>query len=85
VTTEGELTLVEEFNVPAGAPIGLGFRVPLMLISPWTRGHYVYSEVGRAAHPRCVLARTPALCAFPHTCAMCHVAHACACACLAQP
>lgn len=45
VTTEGELTLVEEFNIPRGNPIGLGFRVPLMIVSPWTRGHLVYSEV----------------------------------------
>jgi phospholipase C len=26
-------------------PVGLGFRVPLMLISPWTRGGWVTSEV----------------------------------------
>lgn len=26
-------------------PIGLGFRVPLLLISPWTRGGWVTSEV----------------------------------------
>lgn len=45
VTTVGELTKVEEFGVPAGTPIGMGFRVPLILVSPWTRGHYVYSEV----------------------------------------
>ena len=45
VTTVGELTLEEELYVAPGHPIGLGFRVPLLLISPWTRGHYVYSEV----------------------------------------
>jgi phospholipase C len=26
-------------------PIGLGFRVPCLVISPWTRGGYVFSEV----------------------------------------
>jgi len=45
VTTDGELTLVEEFGIPAGNPIGLGFRVPMIIVSPWTRGHLVYSEV----------------------------------------
>jgi phospholipase C len=45
VTTEGELTKKIEFRIPKGHPIGLGWRVPLMLISPWTRGDYVYSEV----------------------------------------
>eukprot|EP01116_Phalansterium_solitarium_P008712 TRINITY_DN22675_c0_g1_i2.p1 TRINITY_DN22675_c0_g1~~TRINITY_DN22675_c0_g1_i2.p1 ORF type:complete len:683 (+),score=260.03 TRINITY_DN22675_c0_g1_i2:82-2130(+) len=38
VTTVGEVT-------DAGKPIGLGFRVPLMIISPWTRGNAVVSEV----------------------------------------
>ncbi|WP_436497610.1 phosphocholine-specific phospholipase C [Actinokineospora sp. HUAS TT18] len=28
-----------------GKPIGLGFRVPLIVVSPWTRGGYVNSEV----------------------------------------
>jgi phospholipase C len=45
VTTEGELTQKVEFGIPEGRPIGLGWRVPLFLISPWTRGDYVYSEV----------------------------------------
>lgn len=45
VSTVGELTLVEEFGIPPNNPIGLGFRVPFMIISPWTRGHLVYSEV----------------------------------------
>ena len=50
VPVEGELTKTEEFNIPAGHPIGLGWRVPLFLISPWTRGDYVFSEVsGRVA------------------------------------
>jgi phospholipase C len=28
-----------------GAPIGLGFRVPAIVVSPWTAGGYVHSEV----------------------------------------
>jgi phospholipase C len=28
-----------------GLPVGLGFRVPCLIISPWTRGGYVFSEV----------------------------------------
>jgi phospholipase C len=32
-------------GVTAPLPIGLGFRVPLLLISPWTRGGWVTSEV----------------------------------------
>ncbi|HUZ56048.1 MAG TPA: phospholipase C, phosphocholine-specific [Streptosporangiaceae bacterium] len=31
--------------VPQPLPVGLGFRVPLLLISPWTRGGWVTSEV----------------------------------------
>ncbi|WP_329128679.1 phospholipase C, phosphocholine-specific [Streptomyces sp. NBC_01476] len=31
------------FNQPV--PVGLGFRVPLLLVSPWTRGGWVTSEV----------------------------------------
>jgi phospholipase C len=30
---------------PIPLPVGLGFRVPLILISPWTRGGWVTSEV----------------------------------------
>jgi phospholipase C len=29
----------------AGSPIGLGVRVPMILVSPWSRGGYVCSEV----------------------------------------
>jgi phospholipase C len=32
-------------GVTAPLPIGLGFRVPLILVSPWTRGGWVTSEV----------------------------------------
>lgn len=37
VSTTGEIT--------DGKPIGLGFRVPMMAISPWSRGGWVCSEV----------------------------------------
>jgi phospholipase C len=33
------------FGVTQPMPVGLGFRVPLILISPWTRGGWVTSEV----------------------------------------
>ena len=32
-------------GVTAPLPVGLGFRVPLFLVSPWTRGGWVTSEV----------------------------------------
>ncbi|MFD1052639.1 alkaline phosphatase family protein, partial [Kibdelosporangium lantanae] len=28
-----------------GVPVGLGFRVPMLIMSPWTRGGWVCSEV----------------------------------------
>ncbi|MEU8948399.1 phosphocholine-specific phospholipase C [Streptomyces sp. NPDC048489] len=34
-----------EYGVTEPLPVGLGFRVPLILISPWTRGGWVTSEV----------------------------------------
>ena len=37
VTTNGEIT--------DGKPIGLGFRVPMMVVSPWSTGGWVCSEV----------------------------------------
>jgi len=45
VTVQEELTHTVIQNIPPGHPIGLGFRVPLIIVSPWTRGGYVYSEV----------------------------------------
>jgi phospholipase C len=36
---------LESSLAPAPLPVGLGFRVPLFLISPWTRGGWVTSEV----------------------------------------
>lgn len=38
VDTTGEVSTV-------GLPVGLGFRVPMLLISPWTRGHKVVSQI----------------------------------------
>ena len=40
--TVGGLTA---YGVTSPMPIGLGFRVPLILVSPWTRGGWVTSEV----------------------------------------
>jgi phospholipase C len=36
---------LETSLAPRPLPVGLGFRVPLLLISPWTRGGWVTSEV----------------------------------------
>ena len=43
VSVEGEINT--EVMTTEPAPIGLGFRVPLLIISPWTRGNLVLSEV----------------------------------------
>jgi len=45
VPVKGEITTSSWYEIPPGNPIGLGFRVPLIIVSPWTRGGYVYSEV----------------------------------------
>ena len=47
VTVEGELIKEPYTIVPKGSPIGMGFRVPFFIVSPWTRvkGGQVYSEV----------------------------------------
>jgi phospholipase C len=47
MTTLGEITTESYVSVPPGNPIGFGFRVPLIIVSPWTRvkGGAVYSEV----------------------------------------
>ncbi|HEX6453520.1 MAG TPA: phospholipase C, phosphocholine-specific [Trebonia sp.] len=37
-------TDLTEYGLTAPAPVGLGFRVPLILVSPWTRGGWVTSE-----------------------------------------
>jgi phospholipase C len=38
-------TDLASYGLTAPAPVGLGFRVPLLLVSPWTRGGWVTSEV----------------------------------------
>lgn len=38
VSTDGEI-------LPDGSPIGCGFRVPLIAVSPWSRGGWVCSQV----------------------------------------
>eukprot|EP01038_Epipyxis_sp_PR26KG_P011333 gene11333-15197_t len=43
VTVEGEINSNVLASEPS--PIGLGFRVPLLIVSPWTRGNIVISEV----------------------------------------
>lgn len=52
VTTVGEVT-------SAGLPIGPGFRVPLVIVSPWTRGNVVVSEVMDHTSVLKVRARVP--------------------------
>ncbi|PYF75988.1 phosphocholine-specific phospholipase C [Pedobacter nutrimenti] len=34
-----------EFERKAGSPIGLGYRVPFVVASPWTKGGYVNSQI----------------------------------------
>ena len=45
--TEGEFLTVEPLSTDAGGfagPIGLGFRVPLLVLSPFSRGGHICSE-----------------------------------------
>jgi phospholipase C len=41
----GEADEFVSVGATAPLPVGLGFRVPLILVSPWTRGGFVTSEV----------------------------------------
>jgi len=43
--TTDEFCLDSSLELSQPRPVGLGFRVPLLLISPWTRGGWVTSEV----------------------------------------
>ncbi|MFE2729088.1 phosphocholine-specific phospholipase C [Kitasatospora sp. NPDC059327] len=43
--TDGRSTVSTAGEISHGKPIGLGFRVPLIAVSPWSRGGYVNSEV----------------------------------------
>ena len=46
VSTAGELTTVNESGgTISSSPIGLGFRVPMIIVSPWTYGGRVCSQV----------------------------------------
>jgi phospholipase C len=38
-------TDLSKYGFTQPAPVGLGFRVPMLLVSPWTRGGWVTSEV----------------------------------------
>lgn len=42
---ENELFLGVDESSARGAPVGLGFRIPMIVASPWTRGGWVNSEV----------------------------------------
>jgi phospholipase C len=42
---EGRTTVATTGEVYDGLPIGLGFRVPMTVVSPWSKGGYVCSEV----------------------------------------
>ncbi|WP_326489715.1 phosphocholine-specific phospholipase C [Paraburkholderia sp. ZP32-5] len=42
---EGKTTVATTGELYDGLPIGLGFRVPMTVVSPWSRGGYVCSEV----------------------------------------
>ncbi len=44
-SNDGLSTVSTVGEISSGQPIGLGFRVPLLVVSPWTRGGYVCSEV----------------------------------------
>ncbi|MEV6007044.1 phosphocholine-specific phospholipase C [Streptomyces sp. NPDC051976] len=43
--SDGLTTVATTGEISGGKPIGLGFRVPMTIISPWTRGGYVCSQV----------------------------------------
>jgi phospholipase C len=43
--TDGGTTIATTGEIYEGLPLGLGFRVPMTVISPWSRGGYVCSEI----------------------------------------
>ncbi|HVK23965.1 MAG TPA: phospholipase C, phosphocholine-specific [Actinokineospora sp.] len=43
--SDGMSTVPFADEIVSGQPIGLGARVPMIIVSPWTRGGYVCSEV----------------------------------------
>lgn len=44
VYVEDEI-VTDKFSIKGRTPMGMGFRVPLIIVSPWTRGGHVVSEV----------------------------------------
>jgi phospholipase C len=45
-TPDEFVTLTSPYGTPGGGnPIGLGFRVPCIIVSPWTQGGFVCSDV----------------------------------------
>ncbi|MFM0210228.1 phospholipase C, phosphocholine-specific [Paraburkholderia sediminicola] len=44
-SAQGLTTMTTTGEVSGGQPIGLGFRVPMTVISPWSKGGYVCSQV----------------------------------------
>ena len=44
-SSDGLSTVSTTGEISGGQPIGLGFRVPMIVVSPWTRGGYVNSQV----------------------------------------
>ena len=52
-TPDEFVTLTSPFGTPGdGLPIGLGFRVPCIIVSPWTQGGWVCSDV--SDHTSCL-------------------------------
>lgn len=43
--SDGKSTVSNQDEIVSGTPIGLGMRVPLIVISPWSRGGHVCSQV----------------------------------------
>ena len=60
---------LEAQGVTQPLPVGLGFRVPLLLISPWTRGGWVTSEVSDHTSVIQFLEQWTAALGKPATCA----------------
>ncbi|ACC76084.1 phospholipase C, phosphocholine-specific [Paraburkholderia phymatum] len=42
---DGRTTIATTGEIFEGLPLGLGFRVPMTVVSPWSRGGYVCSEI----------------------------------------
>jgi phospholipase C len=44
-SSDGLSTVTTTGEISSGQPIGFGFRVPMIVVSPWSRGGYVCSQV----------------------------------------